>query len=176
MKKNCQEKIFSCTHCTKQGAVMEGLLKENTNSYWDLSGIFLASGLHSGGEDVDAAKQSGTRLATAAKPCQMAVFPDNAGKAISFDLMPLGHLLLAAFVCHNSSAKRWRWPFHHLCRSPCREEVVFSSSWCHRNEISASECLIYSANWGSSWHCFDLFIILQGHCLTIQPLLDSLDH
>lgn len=122
-KKNCQEKIFSCTYCTKQGAVMEGLLKENTNSYWDLSGIFIALGLHSGGEDVDTAKQSGTRLATAAKPCQMAVFPDNAGKAISFDLMPLSHLLLAAFVCHNSSAKRWRWPLCHLCRSPCREEA-----------------------------------------------------
>lgn len=100
--------------------------------------------------------------------------PDNAQKAVSSGLMPLCHLLLAAFVYYRSSDNRLSLLCCLLCRSQRR--LVPSSSCCHGNEISESECLIYSTNWGSSWHCFDLFIIPQSRCLTIQPLLDSLDH
>lgn len=61
-----------------------------------------------------------------------------------------------------------------LCRSLCKRRLV--PSCCHRNEMSESERLIYSTNWGSSWHCFDIFIIPQSHCLTIQPQLDGSNH
>lgn len=81
-------------------------------------------------------------------------------RAISSDLMPPCHLLLAAFVYYCSSDKR----FSLLCCCSCRSQrrLMPSSSCCHRNEISESQCLIYSIDWASSWRCFDLFIIPES--------------
>lgn len=64
-------------------------------------------GLDNRGEDLEHSKREWHKVATVANPFQMAVFPDNAQKAVSSDLMPLCHLLLAAFVCYNASDKRW---------------------------------------------------------------------
>lgn len=156
--------------------VTEVPFKKTDNSYWDFSRIFIALGLDNRGEGLEHSKGEWQKVTTVANPFQMAVFPDNAQKAISSDLMPLCHLLLAALFATipvtSSGADSIA-----ICAGLCEERrLVLSSSCCHGNEISASECLIYSTNRGSSWHCFDLFIILQSHCLTIQPLRDSLDH